>query len=68
MKQFETISELDILRFANTTILSRWVRERERVDHNPDNEIAKYHMRCYWAMLEDLHSEICRLEREAKQN
>lgn len=64
MKQFDTMSELDILRAAKATVLSCWVRESEILEQNPCNEIAKFHMKRYWTMLEELNFEIVRLERE----
>lgn len=65
MKQFETMSELDVLHFTNTCVYELWAREREIVQKYPDNEIAKFHMQRYWEMLEEILPEICRLEKEA---
>lgn len=66
MKQFDTMSELDILRAAEITILNHWVRECKNLERNPLNGIANFHMTRYWAMFEELHAEIVRLERDEK--
>ena len=53
---------------ANETFLGRWSRERERVEKDPDNKIAKHRMEMYWERLEELTPEICRLEKKADKN
>lgn len=68
MKKFKTMSELDIMYAANETFLGRWSRERERVEKDPDNKIAKHRMEMYWERLEELTPEICRLEKKADKN
>lgn len=68
MKNFETISEVQILTAAYSTILNRLLHEDAYIKANPDKEIpfAHYWKNIYQAQVDELHEEIARLEKERR--
>lgn len=69
MKNFTTISTLQILNAAYTNILERWVTESERNDrlrlNGQPNRITQARVDKLWAQVTELHNEILRLEQAA---
>ena len=68
MKTFKTLTELDILKAAHTTILDKWAKEKNRIEENPDKEmpIAKHWEAKYWEQDQELHARILELEGKMK--
>lgn len=68
MKNFNTLTTLQILNAAYTNILERWATEAERNDHlklnGQPNRITQARVDRLWAQVTELHNEILRLENE----
>jgi len=66
MKNFTTLTELEILYAAYSTILANWVRSSDRnqelIDNNLPNNIEKHRLDKYNEQLAELHAEILKLE------
>ena len=68
MKKFDTLSELDVLHLAYTTLLRNWDKEKHDNEKTisligRENIISKSRIEKYESQLEELHSEILRLEK-----
>lgn len=64
MKEFKTLTELQILNMAHTSLLAVWLREKERAEKGGD--LAKARFNKVDAQYRELSDEIIRLEREAE--
>lgn len=62
MKQFTTLTEIEILNAAWLYYLNREQREEERYRQAPTSELAKYRYEREKAREEELHDELVRLE------
>ena len=65
MKQFETLTELEILNAAYANILEKWSRKVDQNQERP-NKITQYWIDKYNKQLAELHAEILKLENGPK--
>lgn len=62
MKEFTTITELEILRAACDAYLMKWTEAKEKLDQNPDNLLYKHRYETAKATYEELNAAILKLE------
>ena len=71
MKEFKTISELEILYNAWLHLLSKWTKEserkREKESANPNTDISKARCERLMSQIDEVHERILELEREAQK-
>lgn len=62
MKDFTTMTELQLLHFAYFGILDIWLKEHEHLVANPDNKITKARFEKINARYEEIRARILELE------
>lgn len=69
MKEFETLTELELLNLAYDTLLDRWYKETKFLETCPNkhNTIAEARIKRCDAKMDELHARILELE-TAEQN
>lgn len=67
MKEFQTISTVEILNAAYMHILDKYLRKSDQlaVQHN---DITEYWLKRYKSQMDELHAEILKLEKEMRIN
>lgn len=68
MKEFNTITELELLNAAYAYILAKWdheieVNQRALKERGCENKTAVHRAEKYWVQLEELLEHICALEK-----
>ena len=64
MKHFETMTYYEIIHSAYSFVLEMWGKEWELLQRNPDNHIAAYREKIFYAKLDELKGELLNLERQ----
>lgn len=73
MKEFKTLTQLELLTLAHDELRRRWSshidrNDRYRLAHNgKSNSIHKHWIDTYQAKMDELHEEIVRLETEEQK-
>jgi len=67
MKQFKTITELEILKSAYVEIVDRWASAETKANANVNNPIAMNKEKILWDQVQELKNEIIRLETKAEK-
>lgn len=65
MKDFKTISELELSYYAYYAVLENLLKEQKRINENPDliMPIAKHWIKIYTSQLQELNERILELEK-----
>ena len=67
MKEFQTISTVEILNAAYMHILDKYLRKSDQLALQP-NDITEYWVKRYKSQMDELHEEILKLEKEMRTN
>lgn len=62
MKEVTTITEVDILYAALTTIRERWNKEYDRCEELPGNQLTQARLNKLTAQYDEIHARILDLE------
>lgn len=62
MKKFETITDLEILRYAYYGLLEIMGLERKRLENSPESKISKNVLEIYDIQFNEIEYEIIKLE------
>lgn len=68
MKNFETVTELEILRAAKWEFLAQWDKTTQQLKQNPDNSIAAFRAEKYQRILDELAPRIIELEKQTREH
>ena len=67
MKEFQTISTVEILNAAYMHILDKYLRKSDQLALQP-NDLTEYWLKRYKSQMDELHEEILKLEKEMRTN
>ena len=65
MKEFQTISTVEILNAAYMHILDKYLRKSDQLALQP-NDLTEYWLKRYKSQMDELHEEILKLEKEMR--
>lgn len=63
MKPFETITEYQVTLYAYYYVLDMWLKESDRLSHNPENKITKARFETIDKVYNELHARLIELEK-----